>query len=195
MHSFLGNTDGSQPGALTLASDGTLYGVSHGASPYIRVFRLRPPVSPCHAVQCNWSYTTIYSFNDEDNNGAYPAQGPLAFDVSGNIYGVTSNGGNNGCNQGNNSCGTVFELSPSGGTWNLSFIHLFSGSDDPIPVPPRESSWIGSATSMGRPVWAVPRGIMVWCFSWCLPVQVGTRTSCMRSRTTTTTRAVTRKQA
>jgi uncharacterized repeat protein (TIGR03803 family) len=133
LHSFLGNVDGSRPGALTLASDGTLYGVSNGANPYVRVFRLQPPISPCHAIQCNWSYATIYSFNEDDNNGAVPGQGPLAFDRSGNIYGVTPLGGNNGCNNDNNSCGTVFELSQSGGTWNVDFIHLFSGTDGSNP--------------------------------------------------------------
>jgi hypothetical protein len=133
LHTFFGNSDGAGPGGVTLARDGTLYGTSVGVSPYVRVFHLQPPASACRSVSCAWTFTVLYSFNSLDNNGAVPTGAPLALDSAGNLYGVTQGGGNGGCNNNSSTCGTVFELSPSGGTWNLNFIHLFSGTDGANP--------------------------------------------------------------
>jgi uncharacterized repeat protein (TIGR03803 family) len=134
LYTFTGidQLDGAGPGPLTIAPDGSLYGRSVGF-PYAMVYRLQPPLSPCHAVQCPWSRSLVYRFNQNENGGAYPTAGPLVFDRSGNIYGVTQFGGNSGCNNNNSSCGTVFELVKSGGVYSLAFIHLFSGPDGAVP--------------------------------------------------------------
>ena len=46
--------------------------------------------------------------------------GPLMFDRSGNLYGTTVSGGSGGG-------GTVFELSPSGGSWTFSLLYGLTG--------------------------------------------------------------------
>jgi|SRR5579862_80431 len=53
--------------------------------------------------------------------------GNLVVDGSGNVYGVTQDGGANGA-------GSVFELSNSGGTWNETILYSFqAGSDGGVP--------------------------------------------------------------
>jgi uncharacterized repeat protein (TIGR03803 family) len=54
------------------------------------------------------------------SDGANP-YGGVIFDQAGNLYGTTSVLGANGS-------GTVFELSPSGGTWTLNVLYNFTGS-------------------------------------------------------------------
>lgn len=134
LYSFDGDPDGAGPGMLAMASDGSLYASVFVVNRTPRTIRLQPPLQPCRSVQCYWTYTTIYNFTGAEN-GAAPNQGPLTFDAAGNIYGVTSNGGIPGCNNGNNNCGTVYELVKSGSTYNLNFLYLFSGPDGALPGP------------------------------------------------------------
>ena len=62
-------------------------------------------------------------FRGGPNDGACPVDG-LVFDRAGNIYSTTGGGGNN-------SCGTVFKLTPSaGGQWTESVLHFFTGGSD-----------------------------------------------------------------
>jgi len=71
--------------------------------------------------------TVLFSFNTGwKGNNPY---GGLVFDLAGNLYGTTYNGGNpNKCN--NQTCGVVFELSPSSSGWTEKAIHTFSGGWD-----------------------------------------------------------------
>ena len=65
--------------------------------------------------------TVIYSFaGDED--GEY-ADTDLVRDAAGNLYGTTVQGGNS-------ASGTVWELSPSNGSWTHSVLYSFSGGTD-----------------------------------------------------------------
>jgi len=65
--------------------------------------------------------TVIYSFaGDED--GEY-ADTDLVRDAAGNLYGTTVQGGNS-------ASGTVWELSPSNGSWMHSVLYSFSGGTD-----------------------------------------------------------------
>jgi len=55
-----------------------------------------------------------------------PVNTTLAMDAKGNLYGVTSDGGNSGC-----SCGVVYELSPlTGGEWSEKVLYAFQGGTD-----------------------------------------------------------------
>jgi len=93
--------DGSRPAAgLILDGAGNLFGTTQegGASGVGVVFELSPPKVGRKA----WTETVLQSFNG--TNGEYPAAGLIA-DGAGAFYGVTENGGSNGC-------GVVFKLTP-----------------------------------------------------------------------------------
>jgi uncharacterized repeat protein (TIGR03803 family) len=121
IHTFLGGTDGSLPiGGLTFDSAGNLYGTTYygGANSGCTtsttgcgtVYELSPSTSG------KWTETILHAFADAD--GTEPA-GDLIMDSHGNLFGTA--GGNS---QG--GAGTVFELSPSGGTWSLSVLYTFN---------------------------------------------------------------------
>lgn len=63
------------------------------------------------------SYSVLYRFKDKAD-GALPSNG-LAADADGNVYGMTTRGGNN-------NCGTIFTLTkpaPGGTLWTLKVLH------------------------------------------------------------------------
>jgi uncharacterized repeat protein (TIGR03803 family) len=107
LHSFNG-ADGFQPAGLIEASSGNFYGttVYGGANSAM-----------CASIGCGTAYeitpggilTTLYSFCSEAKctDGKY-AFGPTVQAANGELYGLTSQGGQK------NSLGTVFRLSPKG---------------------------------------------------------------------------------
>jgi uncharacterized repeat protein (TIGR03803 family) len=133
--------DGSGPAYAVIAdSEGNLYGTtaSGGASGQGTVFELSPPSSPGGS----WTEKVLYSFCSQTNcaDGATPS-GPLVLDSKGNLYGTTKLGGNTlapgqscGAGGGGQSCGVVFELSPSaGGSWQYSLLYAFHGNEGANP--------------------------------------------------------------
>lgn len=110
------NGDGREPAAnLIFDSFGNLYGTTSGggtnhATCCGTVFKLSPGTT--------WSETVLLSFLSNESQGAYP-KGTLALDGSGNLYGVTSSGGQF-------QYGIVYELSPSGASWTETILHSFS---------------------------------------------------------------------
>jgi uncharacterized repeat protein (TIGR03803 family) len=54
--------------------------------------------------------------------------GPLMRDLSGNLYGVTVDGGSGQCSD--YGCGAVFELSENKGQWSEKILHSFAGAGD-----------------------------------------------------------------
>jgi hypothetical protein len=79
------------------------------------------------SASAEWNEKVLYSFRG-GTDGAVPAGG-VVFDKSGNLYGVTEDGGGNGCNS-PGTCGTVFELSPPaepGGAWTERVLYVFKG--------------------------------------------------------------------
>ncbi len=132
-------TDGLQPiGGVVIGPNGALYGTTNNGGEDFEgtVFELRPPATVCRSVTCYWNETVVYDFGaGGPNDGAYPAYENLAFDKSGNIYGTTNLGGNTAANCASTGCGTVFELTPSGGGYTETIIHDFgSGTDGSFPV-------------------------------------------------------------
>src|SRR5580698_3879886 len=85
--------------------------------------------------------TVLYAF------GAYPSDGitqvgGLLSDPAGNLYGVTSGGGQYCAGQG--GCGTVYELSPSaGGVWTETILYDFCAADDPPACPDGDNPGAG----------------------------------------------------
>jgi uncharacterized repeat protein (TIGR03803 family) len=128
LHTFTYGTDGGYPeGTLIFDSAGSLYGsTSSGGDKSCPVgvdgcgviFRFTPTSS-------GWSYNVIHTFTGPD--GDIPL-GQMTFDASGNLYGLTAVGGDvHGCD--GSGCGVVYEMSPGGGGWTYSILHVFRASD------------------------------------------------------------------
>jgi uncharacterized repeat protein (TIGR03803 family) len=64
--------------------------------------------------------TVLHNFKSKE--GASPMLS-LIFDSSGNLYGVAGE-------EGSSNCGSVFELSPSGGSWTEKTLYAFKGGND-----------------------------------------------------------------
>lgn len=118
IYTFQNSKDGDDPHAgLVKDSQGNLYGTtfSGGNSGYSNgngtVFKLAP----------NGIKTELYSFTG-NSDGNYP--GPVIIDSSGNLFGTTQQGGNNGCNFG---CGVVFEVAQTGAE---TVLYTFTGGND-----------------------------------------------------------------
>ena len=110
-----GNGDGQDPmGGVVSDAAGNLYGSTAygGKFGYGTVFK----------VTQHGNESVLYSFSGSTDGGR-PYSGVI-LDAAGNLYGVTSVGGNSGCLTG---CGTVFELS-DGGT--LRTLYRFKGKTD-----------------------------------------------------------------
>jgi len=130
---FHSANDGSYPlAALALDSLGNLYGTTYwggsNSGPNCSngcgvVFEVSPNGSG------GWTESVIHSFGSSSNDGFYPFSG-VALDASGKLYGTTSSGGPATCGQTFGPyCGTIFQLSPSGGgTWTESQIHSLSNN-------------------------------------------------------------------
>jgi len=118
----LGGNSGVSNG-LTMDSQGNLYGATFGGGIYCvggcgTVYELSPSSGE------RWNATVLYNFGGFKGDGNYPA-GNVTFDNAGNLYGTTYQGGTSSlCYYG---CGTVFQLSPSGGGWTESVFHSFGG--------------------------------------------------------------------
>jgi uncharacterized repeat protein (TIGR03803 family) len=104
-------TEGVYPNTMILGADGSFYGTTYlgGANGGGTVFKMTP----------TGTVTYLYNFCALSNcaDGTEPLD-PLVQASNGNFYGTTSSGGN--CPP-YNSCGTIFEITPSG-----KFTLLFS---------------------------------------------------------------------
>jgi uncharacterized repeat protein (TIGR03803 family) len=108
LYSFGSGTDGVTPiGGVIFDAAGNLYGTTSagGASSYGTVFELSPGAA--------WTETILHNFQNASDGGT-PYAGLIA-DAAGNMYGAATDGGVNGG-------GSIFELTPSGGSWNFSAI-------------------------------------------------------------------------
>jgi uncharacterized repeat protein (TIGR03803 family) len=119
IHNFgsFGN-DGAYPeGGLIMDKAGNIYGTTRegGNTTNGTVFKLSPSGS-------GWQETVLYSFHGS-GDGANPGAS-LVLDTAGNLYGTTQQGGIKATCR----CGTVFELSPSGGSWTETTLHQFADS-------------------------------------------------------------------
>jgi uncharacterized repeat protein (TIGR03803 family) len=114
-------TDGQGPGGpLLFDAQGNLYGTTFYGGPGLCVsigcgviFQLSPTTSG------PWSETLLYIFKGLGDGGI--PSGPLSVDANGNLFGTTTVDG------ASNDGGTIFELSPSAGTWTFSTLFSFDG--------------------------------------------------------------------
>jgi uncharacterized repeat protein (TIGR03803 family) len=121
LYSFRGGQDGFFPVGVVRAGDGNLYGTTSfgGAYNWGSIFKLTTS-----------GKTILYSFRG-GADGAIP-NSPLLLDTRGNLYGMTTSGGNASCN-GGQGCGTVFKLEPSGKKQVLHYFTL-SATDGWAPI-------------------------------------------------------------
>ena len=115
---------GTPYAGVVIDSQGNLYGCSadNGAYHEGSVFELSPAMP-------DWQFTNIYSFTDSCGmfcGGTQP--GDLTRDKQGNLFGFTGDGGIPACN--GYGCGTVFEMTNSGGTWEASTLYQFQNLAD-----------------------------------------------------------------
>jgi uncharacterized repeat protein (TIGR03803 family) len=115
------STDGIAPaGALIQASDGNFYGTTQNGGAYGSqgggtVFRITP----------GGTESVLYSFSPGGPDGTYPT-GSLIQASDGNFYGMTAEGGANGC-------GDVFKIT-LGGTQSVVYSFQAAGVDGSNPV-------------------------------------------------------------
>jgi uncharacterized repeat protein (TIGR03803 family) len=114
LYSFTGGQDGGSPyGGLTFDPAGNLFGTTPGGGAYQggTVYELTPS-------GFGWTEHTLHSLQPA-TEGSYSTAG-LIFDGAGNLYGTAQGSGpNNG--------GTVFEMMPSGGSWNFTLLYALTG--------------------------------------------------------------------
>jgi uncharacterized repeat protein (TIGR03803 family) len=119
IYSFQGQADGGIPySGLIFDQAGNMWGATttFGSGNGGTVFELTPSGN-------NWNFNTIHSFAGP-NGGFYP--GPvsnLASDGRGSIYGTTHV-------DGLFNYGSIFKLTPNGGSWTYTSLHDFTGGTD-----------------------------------------------------------------
>jgi uncharacterized repeat protein (TIGR03803 family) len=113
---------GSLLGGLVRARDGSLYGVSYGGGTEDR--------GTIYRVGARGTATIVYSFAASGLHDAANPRGPLTSGPDGALYGVSSTGGSR-------DAGTIFRVSPDGGTTVLhSFDGLFNSAAGYAPSAP-----------------------------------------------------------
>ena len=143
LHAFTNGTDGSTPlFYVTLDSHGnvygtTIYGGDTTSNNCFGGYGFGAPAG-CGVVfklaHGSWKETVLYAFTG-GSDGAFDLA-PVVFDSSGNLYGMTSNGGDLSftCpfgNEQNNGCGVVYKLSPRGHeAWEETVLYSFTGGAD-----------------------------------------------------------------
>jgi uncharacterized repeat protein (TIGR03803 family) len=118
LYNFLGGTDGDGPVAVALDGAGNIYGSTvDGGNQQCRnnfgcgtVYELSPSGS-------GWTKTILHVFQQATEGGV---PGPVARDSAGNLFGLTAVGA-----PGNG--GTIWELSPSNGSWLFTVLYTFPG--------------------------------------------------------------------
>ena len=109
------NSNGSlYPSALTLGTDGNLYGATMGNSfcpnPYGTIFKVTP----------TGTFTTLHVFKGNGTGDGASPMGPLTLGADGNFYGTTQEGGTSAY-----TAGTVFKITPKG---KIKLVHSFDNS-------------------------------------------------------------------
>jgi len=154
LYVFTGGTDGANPmGRLVADKAGNLYGIARNGGMIGNlcpegcgtVFELSPSGSA-------WTFQVIYSFTGANGDGMNPWG--LTIDAKGNLFGVTTWGGNSDISVcGANSCGTVFELSHGANGWSEKIIYDFQGGTADGALPFTNIAIDGAGNLYGTALW------------------------------------------
>ena len=131
VHSFGADTkQGFTPlGALIQGRDGALYGVTAYGGAYGK--------GTIYKITQSGTFTLLYSFGENPTDGRTPV-GALVQGADGSLYGATSIGGLNNCQQvpavaGTGNCGTIFKLALDG-TFNTIYNFGTTATDGVQPT-------------------------------------------------------------
>ena len=119
IHAFTGGNDGSGPGSpVAFDKHGNLYGTTPtgGAKGFGVVYEMKP------GPNGSWNLSVIHTFTG-GTDGLGGSASRLLLDAVGNVYGVNTVGGENGF-------GNVYELTHSGGKWQLTTLYSFKDQPD-----------------------------------------------------------------
>ncbi len=132
LHQFTGGGDGAGPAAgVTIDQGGNLYGTSAGESinGAGNVYELK------RLANGGYTLVVLHDFQPTLGDGGHPL-GRVIFGPDGRLYGMTSEGANNGC-LGGFGCGMVFALQPPATfcsaiscAWHETILHIFTGNAD-----------------------------------------------------------------
>jgi len=119
LHSFADSpNDGSYPSGIGLVrgSDGNFYGATQQGGANVGIYNGYGTVFRFNPSNPSGTYTILYSFGSQPNDGNYPSAAPVQ-GSDGNFYGTTFEGGTYGY-------GTVFRISPIG---TYTILYSFAG--------------------------------------------------------------------
>jgi uncharacterized repeat protein (TIGR03803 family) len=106
LYAFTGNSDGQYPmGGVLFDHSGNLYGTMETG-----VFELSPS-------EDGWIETVLHTFHYQTDGLA--SESSMIFDSAGNLYSDTHT-------LGPDEGGTMFEMTPSGGSWNFQVLYPFT---------------------------------------------------------------------
>lgn len=118
LHSFTAGNDGFGPGGgVAFDRAGNIYGATPDGGAYSAGV-----VYQVSRGGHQWRERVIHAFTG-GKDGGVGSLGQLLVDASGNLYGVTEEGGAH-------SAGTVFKLARRGKQWKLTTLYAFAGSPD-----------------------------------------------------------------
>jgi uncharacterized repeat protein (TIGR03803 family) len=119
LHSFAAGSDGFGPGAgVAFDRAGNIYGTTPDGGAYSEGV-----VYEVSRLAKRWHERVIHAFTG-GKDGGVGSLGALLVDASGNLYGVTEEGGAD-------SAGTVFKLTRHGAKrWKLTTLYAFAGTPD-----------------------------------------------------------------
>jgi len=121
IHSWGNGNDGEYPySPVTIDANGTLYMATNQTG----VKGNMGAVFSLSKNGNNWTEGTLHYFG-VNIDGQFP-QSNVVFDSAGNLYGTTQHGGVSP----SVSYGTLYKLTPNGGSWTETIIHNFTGGID-----------------------------------------------------------------
>jgi uncharacterized repeat protein (TIGR03803 family) len=138
-----GCADGAGPGPLIQGADGNLYGITEvgGTGPCSQ------GCGTIFKITTNGTLSTLHSFHLAD--GGSP-EGGLVQASDGNFYGTTYSGGPSNSNCDSGTCGTVFQMTPTGALTTLHTFNYTDGANPGVaPIQARDGNFYGTTLRGG----------------------------------------------
>jgi uncharacterized repeat protein (TIGR03803 family) len=122
IYAFTGGADGLLPGSSLFEAEGKLYGTTYAGG---RGCLGNPGCGVVYEIDQSGKESVLYAFTDTNGDGETPDS--LVRDSSGNLFGLTGDGGNTACESG---CGTLFKLTQGANGWDETILYSFNNKTD-----------------------------------------------------------------